>query len=82
MSVLTEVKEREKKSVEEKDANKKLEEEERLVESRPPSPDHGPPPVESLQANEGYELLTVRSYGTPPNERCPKLSHHNSTILK
>jgi hypothetical protein len=65
MSVLTEVKEREKKSVEENDANKELEEEERLVESRPPSPDHGPPPVESLQANEGYEMLTVRSYGTP-----------------
>ncbi|RYN19201.1 hypothetical protein AA0119_g10163 [Alternaria tenuissima] len=64
MNVLTEAKEREKKSVE-KDANDELEEEERLVESRPPSPDHGPPLVESLHATEGYEMLTVRSYGTP-----------------
>lgn len=64
MNVLTEAKEREKKSVE-KDANDELEEEERLVESRPPSPDHGPPLVESLHATEGYEMLPVRSYGTP-----------------
>ncbi|CAN9144198.1 unnamed protein product [Alternaria sp. RS040] len=65
MNVLTEAKEREKKSVEDNGANNELEEEERLVGSRPPSPDHGPPLVESLQATEGYEMLTVRSYGTP-----------------